>query len=113
MSTSANGLIDLTFDKRFDEAVELSLLHRNASTSLLQRQLRFGYTRAARLCDQMETAGVVGIDRGNRGREVLLTPELWFKYRNECARARLKMITALKSGKASTRRNGGLNGKCK
>ena len=44
-----------------------------ASTSLLQRRLRIGYGRAARLIETMEEQGIVGVADGNRPREVLIT----------------------------------------
>ncbi|NOX60763.1 MAG: DNA translocase FtsK [Chloroflexi bacterium] len=59
-------------DVLYDEAVALVRESGRASTSLLQRKLRIGYTRAARLIDLMEEEGVVGPDLGgSRGREVL------------------------------------------
>jgi hypothetical protein len=48
--------------------------HETASTSFLQRKLRIGYTRAARLIDQLEDAGLVGPAQGNQPREVLVEP---------------------------------------
>jgi S-DNA-T family DNA segregation ATPase FtsK/SpoIIIE len=58
-------------DDLFDEAVELVRRQRTASTSFLQRKLRVGYSRAARLLDELEDAGVVGPAQGNQPREVL------------------------------------------
>ena len=46
-----------------------------ASTSLLQRRLRLGYGRAARILDVMEQEGVVGPPQGSRPREVLVKPQ--------------------------------------
>ncbi len=58
-------------DVLFDKAVEVVRAERRASVSLLQRRLRVGYTRAGRLMDQMEEAGVVGpVQVGGRAREV-------------------------------------------
>ena len=54
----------MPIDDRFDEAVECFLALGRASTSLLQRRLGLGYTRAAKICDQMEARGIVGPDRG-------------------------------------------------
>jgi S-DNA-T family DNA segregation ATPase FtsK/SpoIIIE len=48
-----------------------------ASASLLQRRLRVGYARAARILDQMEDRGIVGPADGSRFREVLITPDGW------------------------------------
>jgi S-DNA-T family DNA segregation ATPase FtsK/SpoIIIE len=59
-------------DELFDEAVAVLREMRRGSVSVLQRRLRIGYTRAARLIDQLEEAGIVGpADRGSGVREVL------------------------------------------
>jgi len=61
-------------DVLYDEAVRVVQESGRASVSLLQRRLQIGYTRAARLIDQLEEAGVVGPDLGgSRGREVFVT----------------------------------------
>ncbi len=57
-------------DDLWDEAVALIAQHRTASTSFLQRKLRIGYSRAARLLDELEAAGHVGPSQGSAGREV-------------------------------------------
>ena len=48
-----------------------------ASVSMLQRRLKLGYSRAARLVDQMEEKGVVGPFEGSKPRQVLITKEQW------------------------------------
>ena len=59
-------------DELFDEAVRVVESAGRGSVSLLQRKLRIGYSRASRLVDQMEEAGVLGPDQGgNHGRSVL------------------------------------------
>lgn len=63
-------------DTLFDDAVAVVQEAGRASTSLLQRRLRIGYTRAARLIDLLEEEGIVGPDQGgSRGREVLVGAE--------------------------------------
>lgn len=68
---------DADLDELFEEAVEMVREMRRGSISLLQRRLRIGYTRAARLIDQMEERGIVGPQKsGSQPREVLDYGEL-------------------------------------
>lgn len=62
-------------DELYPQAVRIILEAQTASVSLLQRRLRIGYTRAARLIDIMEANGIVGPYEGNKPREVLITME--------------------------------------
>jgi DNA segregation ATPase FtsK/SpoIIIE, S-DNA-T family len=62
-------------DDLYPQAVQLVIEAQTASVSLIQRRLRVGYTRAARLMDMMELHHVVGPYEGSRPREVLLTLE--------------------------------------
>jgi len=66
---------DDQLDELFDQAVVIVLEAKQASVSLLQRRMRIGYTRAARLIDQMEAKGVVGPYEGSKPREVLMSYE--------------------------------------
>ena len=59
-------------DELFNDAVALVITHQQGSISLLQRRLKVGYSRAARLIDQMEQTGVVGPFTGSKAREVLV-----------------------------------------
>ena len=59
-------------DELFNEAVALVITHQQGSISLLQRRLKVGYSRAARLIDDMEQTGVVGPFTGSKAREVLV-----------------------------------------
>lgn len=58
-------------DALYDQAVEIVVKSRRASISLVQRQLRIGYNRAARLVEQMEKSGVVSAMQSNGNREVI------------------------------------------
>lgn len=64
-------------DELFDEAVEIVVSSGQASVSMLQRRLRLGYSRAARLVDQMEERGIVGPFEGSKPRAVLITKSDW------------------------------------
>lgn len=68
-------------DEMFDEAVEIILETGIASVSVLQRRLKLGYARAARLVDKMEDAGIVGPYRGSQPREIMITQEDWKTWR--------------------------------
>lgn len=59
-------------DKLFRSAAEIVIHHQHGSTSLLQRRLKIGYGRAARIIDQLNSAGVLGPPDGPRPREVLM-----------------------------------------
>ncbi|MBI3052930.1 MAG: DNA translocase FtsK 4TM domain-containing protein [Betaproteobacteria bacterium] len=73
--TNGNGMMapegDAESDPLYDQAVEIVLKTRRASISLVQRHLRIGYNRAARLIEQMERAGLVSNMQSNGNREVL------------------------------------------
>ncbi len=62
-------------DELFDKAVELILHEGQASISLLQRKLKVGYARAARIVDEMEERGVVGGHEGSKPRRILITED--------------------------------------
>jgi DNA segregation ATPase FtsK/SpoIIIE, S-DNA-T family len=64
-------------DALLSAAVDIVRRSDKASASLLQRRLRIGYARAARILDQMEDRGIVGPADGSRFREVLVTPDGW------------------------------------
>ncbi|TVP55038.1 MAG: DNA translocase FtsK [Gemmatimonadales bacterium] len=61
------------WDELFQEAAEVCISNEQGSTSLLQRKLRIGYGRAARIVDQLHEAGVVGPPDGSKPRELLMT----------------------------------------
>ncbi len=76
-SGSSGGGDDDEVDELFYEAVGLVVETRQASTSMLQRRLKLGYSRAARVIDQMEERGIVGKYEGSKPREVLISKEDW------------------------------------
>jgi DNA segregation ATPase FtsK/SpoIIIE, S-DNA-T family len=68
------GSGDAEQDALYDEAVKIVTQERKPSISYVQRRLKIGYNRAARLLEAMETAGIVGPLQSNGGREVLVPP---------------------------------------
>jgi S-DNA-T family DNA segregation ATPase FtsK/SpoIIIE len=66
-------------DELFDQAVRLILLTGQASVSYLQRKLKLGYARAARIIDQMEQEGILGPGEGSKPREILVDPKNYLK----------------------------------
>ena len=62
------------FDEKYDEALAIVAKDRQASISYIQRRLRIGYNRAARIIETMEREGVVGPSEGARPREVYVSP---------------------------------------
>ena len=68
MDFGSNGSDDM-----FKDAVQVVVQMRKASTSLLQRKLRIGYSRAARIIEEMEEQGIIGPADGSRPREVLIS----------------------------------------
>ena len=70
------SVVDNERDARFDEALRLVVIHQQGSASLLQRRMTVGYSRAARLVDELEAAGIVGPSNGSsKGREVLVSED--------------------------------------
>ena len=65
------------YDELLPAAIEIVVETGQASVSMLQRRLKLGYSRAARLVDQMEEKGVVGPFEGSKPRQVLITKEQW------------------------------------
>ncbi len=62
-------------DPMFEDAARVIVRHQQGSVSLLQRRLKLGYSRAARIVDQLEEAGVVGPNDGSKARTVLVENE--------------------------------------
>ena len=84
-SSAAGGSDD--DDELMPAAIEIVVETGQASVSMLQRRLKLGYSRAARLVDQMEERGIVGPFEGSKPRQVLITKSEWAEMelrRKEC-----------------------------
>ncbi len=66
-------------DELYEKAVELVLLTGQASASYLQRRLKLGYNRAARIIDQMEREGIIGPSEGSKPREIIVDPQSYLQ----------------------------------
>ena len=67
-------------DELFDDAARLVVAERQASASFLQRRMRIGFSRAARLIDMMERDGLLGPPQGSKPREVLVKPDFYEEW---------------------------------
>ncbi|MFH0827736.1 MAG: DNA translocase FtsK [Candidatus Omnitrophota bacterium] len=74
-----SGIVNGERDELYDEAVRIIIESNQASVSILQRRLRLGYTRAARIIDMMEEDGMVGPFEGSKPRRLLVDREEWLK----------------------------------
>jgi len=81
-AASFEGTID---DDRFEDAVRVILEEGRGSTSLLQRRLEIGYSRAARLIDAMVKYGIISGPNGSNARDVLMSLEEWETRKREPA----------------------------
>ncbi len=72
VSDGKSSLRNMEKDELYDEAVRVVLETRQASVSVLQRRLRLGYGRAARIVDMMELEGIVGPYQGSKPRDILV-----------------------------------------
>jgi S-DNA-T family DNA segregation ATPase FtsK/SpoIIIE len=75
VSPGEDAVVDNEPDSLFLDAVRIVVESRQASTSMLQRRMRIGYTRAARLIDAMESRGYIGPADGARPRDVLISDD--------------------------------------
>lgn len=76
-SSDGGGSLEDYEDPMFEKAARLVVRERKASASHIQRRLRLGYTRAARLVDMMEAEGIVGPPAGSKGRDVLVPQDFF------------------------------------
>ena len=65
------------YDELLPQGVDVILETKQASVSMLQRRLKLGYSRAARMVDQMEEMGIVGPFEGSKPRKILITKQQW------------------------------------
>jgi S-DNA-T family DNA segregation ATPase FtsK/SpoIIIE len=70
-------------DELYEKAVELVLNSGQASVSYLQRRMKLGYARAARIIDQMEQEGILGASEGSKPREILVDPKSFQRRKAE------------------------------
>ena len=73
---------ELAGDEMLPAAVDVILETGQASVSMLQRRLKLGYARAARIVDEMEERGIVGAFQGSKPRDILITKEQWEAMKN-------------------------------
>ena len=73
---------ELDGDEMLPAAVDVILETGQASVSMLQRRLKLGYARAARIVDEMEEKGIVGPFQGSKPRDILITKEKWETMRS-------------------------------
>lgn len=70
---------DSDADEMLPKAIEVVVENQMASTTLLQRKLKLGYARAARIVDDLEQRGIVGPYEGSKPRKVLITKQQWYE----------------------------------
>lgn len=66
-------------DELIDKAIEVILEYQTASTSFLQRKLSVGYSRGARIIDELEQMGIIGPQEGSKPRKILITKNEWLE----------------------------------
>lgn len=80
------------FDELLPQAVDVIFDTKQASVSMLQRRLKLGYARAARIIDQMEEMGILGPFEGSKPRQILITKEQWMEMQMANGTAPLETI---------------------
>ena len=80
-------------DEMIPKAIELFIEQGMASGSLLQRKLKLGYARAARIVDELAEKGIVGPYEGSKPRKVLITKEQWYEMQARSASTQPKQLT--------------------
>ena len=80
-------------DEMIPKAIEVILEQGMASTTLLQRKLKLGYARAARIIDELSEKGIVGPYEGSKPRKVLITKEQWYEMQARSSNSAPKQLT--------------------
>ncbi len=80
-------------DEMIPKAIEVILEQGMASTTLLQRKLKLGYARAARIIDELSEKGIVGPYEGSKPRKVLITKEQWYEMQARSSNTVPKQLT--------------------
>jgi S-DNA-T family DNA segregation ATPase FtsK/SpoIIIE len=83
-TAAAGGSSGTGYDDYFIEAGRFILEQEKASIGMLQRKFRIGFNRAARIMDQLEEVGVVGPDEGTKARKIIMSPEQFDEFIDEC-----------------------------
>jgi S-DNA-T family DNA segregation ATPase FtsK/SpoIIIE len=83
-------------DSMFEDAARLIVMHQQGSTSLIQRKLKLGYSRAGQIIDQLEAAGIVGAFDGSKAREVYLPDEYALEVFLRSLKLRKSSVSILK-----------------
>ena len=78
-SASSEGGEDGPADEMLPKAIEVVIEAQSASTTLLQRKLKLGYARAARIIDALEERGIIGPYEGAKPRQVLVSKQQWYE----------------------------------
>ncbi len=84
---------EIEADELLPEAIRTVMETGQASASIIQRRLRVGYTRAARLLDLMEQEGIVGPFQGSKARQILIDREQWFQEQQKIAQPQENELT--------------------
>ncbi len=88
-------------DEMIPKAIEVIIEQGMASTTLLQRKLKLGYARAARIIDELSEKGIVGPYEGSKPRKVLITKEQWYEMQARSASIAPKQLTIEEATAAS------------
>ena len=80
------------YDELLPQAVDVIFDTKQASVSMLQRRLKLGYSRAARIVDQIEELGVIGPFEGSKPRQILITKDQWLEMQTVRGTAPIEIL---------------------